>query len=124
MSDASPTIRLTAAGALLAAVAVGLGAFGAHALKGRLGPTELGWWETAIAYLLPHAVAAVGIGLSARPRLAAAGWLLAFGSLLFAATLVAMALGAPRWLGAITPLGGAAMIAGWLLLAWRALKEG
>ena len=115
--------RLTATGALIAAVAVGLGAFGAHAMKGRLDAEALGWWQTATFYLLTHAVAAVGIGLAKRPRLALAGELLAGGSLLFAATLYAMALGLPRWLGAVTPLGGTAMIAGWLLLAWQALRE-
>lgn len=114
--------RLVAAGALLGAVAVGLGAFGAHALKGSLDTEALGWWQTATAYLLPHAVAAVAVGLSNQPRLAASGWLLGGGAALFAATLFAMALGAPRWFGAITPIGGAAMIAGWLWLAWWALR--
>ncbi|GAA4034961.1 DUF423 domain-containing protein [Sphingomonas rosea] len=115
--------RLTATGAVLAALAVGFGAFGAHALKGQFDAEALGWWQTAVAYLLPHAVAVVAIGLAKRPRLALAAWLLAGGAALFAATLFAMALGAPRWFGAITPLGGTAMIAGWLLLGWRALKE-
>ncbi len=116
--------RLVAVGACLAAVAVGLGAFGAHALKSRLDAEALGWWQTAVTYLLPHAVAVVALGLAARPRLAMPAWLLAGGAALFAATLFAMALGAPRWLGAVTPLGGTAMIAGWLLLAWRGLREG
>jgi uncharacterized membrane protein YgdD (TMEM256/DUF423 family) len=116
--------RLVAAGACLAAVAVAFGAFGAHALKGRLDAEALGWWQTAVNYLLPHAVAVVALGLATRPRLVLPAWLLAAGSALFAATLFAMALGAPRWLGAVTPLGGTAMIAGWLLLAWRASRQG
>ena len=116
--------RLVAVGACLAAVAVGFGAFGAHALKGRLDAEALGWWQTAVTYLLPHAVAVIAIGLAARPRLAPAAWLLAGGAALFATTLFVMALGAPRWLGAVTPLGGIAMILGWLLLAWRGLREG
>jgi uncharacterized membrane protein YgdD (TMEM256/DUF423 family) len=116
--------RLVAVGACLAAVAVGFGAFGAHSLKGRLDAEALGWWETAVTYLLPHAVAVVALGLAARPRLALGAWLLAAGSTLFAATLFAMALDAPRWLGAVTPLGGTAMIAGWLLLAWRVSQDG
>ncbi|WP_300975411.1 DUF423 domain-containing protein [Sphingomonas sp. LHG3406-1] len=124
MSELAATRSLIAAGALLAAVAVAFGAFGAHALKGRLDAEALGWWQTAVTYLLPHAVAVVAIGLSARSPLALSGWLLAGGAALFAATLFAMALGAPRWLGAVTPLGGTAMIAGWLLLAWQALREG
>jgi len=114
---------LISTGALLAAVAVGCGAFGAHALKRSLGPEELGWWQTAVAYLLPHSVAVVSLGLPERPRLATSAWLLAGGSALFAATLFAMALGSPRWVGAVTPLGGLGMIAGWLLLAWRALRD-
>ena len=123
MSEQEQNRPLLATGALLAAVAVGFGAFGAHALKGRLDPLSLGWWQTAAAYLLPHAVAVVALGLAQRPRLSLPGWLLAGGAVVFAATLFAMALGAPRWLGAVTPLGGTAMIAGWLLLAWRALRD-
>ncbi|GAA4001608.1 DUF423 domain-containing protein [Sphingomonas humi] len=123
MNRHGTSARLVATGAVLAAVAVGLGAFGAHALKARFDAEALGWWQTAVGYLLPHAVAVTAIGLAARPRLALPAWLLAGGSALFAATLFAMALGAPRWLGAVTPLGGTAMIAGWLLLAWRALRE-
>ncbi|WP_338502858.1 DUF423 domain-containing protein [Sphingomonas kaistensis] len=115
--------RLVAVGACFVAVAVGFGAFGAHALQGRLDAEAMGWWQTAVTYLLPHAVAVVALGLSRRPRLALPAWLMAGGAALFAATLFAMALGAPRWLGAITPLGGAAMMAGWLLLAWRGLRE-
>jgi uncharacterized membrane protein YgdD (TMEM256/DUF423 family) len=61
--------------------------------------------------------------LAGRPALVLPGWLLAAGSGLFAATLYAMALGAPRWFGAITPIGGTAMIAGWSLLAWRAARS-
>lgn len=116
--------RLVAAGAFLAAVAVAFGAFGAHALKGRLDAEALGWWQTAVSYLLPHAVAVVALGLTALPRLALPAWLLAGGAALFAGTLFAMALGAPRWFGAITPLGGTVMIVGWLLLAWRASRWG
>ena len=123
MSGPGTSGRLVATGALLAAAAVGLGAFGAHALKGILDAEALGWWQTATTYLLPHAVAVAAIGLAARPRLALPAWLLAGGAALFSATLFAMALGAPRWLGAVTPLGGTAMIAGWLLLGQRGLRE-
>lgn len=111
---------LTATGALLAASAVGLGAFAAHALESRLSSQQLGWWETATQYLLPHAVAVASVGLSGRPALQLPGGLIAAGSALFAGTLYAMALGAPRWLGAVTPIGGTLMIVGWLLLAWHA----
>ena len=114
--------RLVMAGALLAAAGVGLGAFGAHALEGRLDAKELGWWETATTYLLPHAVASVAVGLSGRSDLQLPGGLLAYGGALFAGTLYAMALGGPRWLGAVTPIGGTLLILGWLLLAWHDAK--
>jgi uncharacterized membrane protein YgdD (TMEM256/DUF423 family) len=102
---------------------VALGAFAAHALKGELSPEALGWWQTAVEYQMWHAVALVALGLSGfqRPRGPAA--MLGGGALLFVATLYAMALGAPRWLGAVTPVGGALMIAGWLWLAFRLLKS-
>ena len=107
---------------MIAALAVGAGAFGAHALRDTLGSRELGWWETATAYLLPHAVALVALAALpiGRPGLSAA--LLGGGALLFAGTLYAMALTGATWLGAVTPLGGTAMIAGWFLLAWRSVR--
>jgi uncharacterized membrane protein YgdD (TMEM256/DUF423 family) len=113
---------ILAAGAILAGTAVALGAFGAHALKARLGAEALGWWQTAVQYQMWHALALVALGGSGLPALRLPAWLLGGGAFLFSATLYAMALGAPHWLGAITPLGGAAMILGWLLLAWRALR--
>ena len=112
--------RLVTAG-LLGAIAIALGAFGAHGLKERLAliPEASGWWETATFYLLTHAIAVGAIaGRSAWP---ARLW--TSGALVFSATLYAMALGAPRWFGAITPIGGSALIAGWVILAWTALKE-
>ena len=113
--------RLIAVGALLAGFAVLLGAFGAHALKAMLSAEALGWWHTAVEYQIWHALAVVGIGLSGTARFRLPAWLMAGGALIFSGTLYAMALGAPRWLGAVTPLGGAAMIAGWGLIAWRSL---
>lgn len=115
--------RLAATGAALAGLAVALGAFGSHALADRLDSEALGWWQTAVHYLLPHAVAVLAIGLSGGPELRLPGWLLVSGAALFAATLFVMALGGPRWLGAATPVGGMAMIAGWAMLAWRALRR-
>lgn len=112
--------RLFAAG-LLGAIAIALGAFGAHGLKERLAliPEASSWWETATFYLLTHAVAIGAIaGRSTLPSL-----LWAMGSVTFAGTLYAMALGAPRWLGAITPLGGSLLIAGWVVLAWTSRRE-
>ena len=109
------------AGALLAAVAVGAGAFGAHALADRLSAARLATWETAARYHLIHAVALVLLGaLSARwpaPLLSVSGWLFTFGILVFGGTVYALALGGPHWLGAITPIGGLSLIAGWVVLA-------
>jgi uncharacterized membrane protein YgdD (TMEM256/DUF423 family) len=98
--------------ALSGAVAVGAGAFGAHGVTGK--PAE--WLRTGAEYQLIHAVAVL-VALQLGGRWAAVALL--GGSALFAATLYAMALGAPRWLGAVTPLGGLGMILGWLLLALR-----
>jgi uncharacterized membrane protein YgdD (TMEM256/DUF423 family) len=109
------------AGALLAAVAVAAGAFGAHALAARLSPERLATWETAARYHMYHALALIILGaVAARwpaPLLSVAGWLFIAGIVVFGGTVYALALGAPRWLGAITPLGGVAFIAGWVLLA-------
>ncbi|WP_375382227.1 DUF423 domain-containing protein [uncultured Sphingomonas sp.] len=97
--------------ALSGALAVGAGAFGAHGAHGEAAE----WLKTGGHYQLIHAVAAlVAMRLDAR----GAGWLFVAGGALFAGTLYLMALGAPRWFGAITPLGGALLIAGWLWLAW------
>jgi len=106
---------------LLGAIAIALGAFGAHGLKERLGliPEAVGWWQSATFYLLTHAVA-VG-AITARSAWPTRLW--AAGSAIFAGTLYAMALGAPRWLGAVTPLGGSLLIAGWVMLAWTSRRE-
>lgn len=104
--------------ALFGFVSVALGAFGAHALEGRLTAEGAEWWHTATLYALPHAAAAFAAGLSDRGgNIARGGALLLIGALIFSATLYAMALGAPRWLGAVTPLGGLGMLAGWALIA-------
>jgi uncharacterized membrane protein YgdD (TMEM256/DUF423 family) len=109
------------AGAAMAAVAVALGAFGAHALKGLLDEEALGWWRTAVEYQMWHALALLALGLAGGPRLQRPAALLGSGAILFSATLYAMALGAPRWLGAVTPLGGAMMIGGWAWLSFLLL---
>jgi uncharacterized membrane protein YgdD (TMEM256/DUF423 family) len=97
--------------ALSGAIGVAAGAFGAHGAEGRAAE----WLRTGAQYQLIHAVAAlVAIRFEAR----GAGWLFVGGGAVFAGTLYLMALGLPRWLGAVTPLGGAALIAGWLWLAW------
>ena len=98
--------------ALSGALAVAAGAFGAH---GATGPAA-DWLRTGGQYQLIHAVAAL-IALRFDGR--GAAMLFVTGGAIFAITLYAMALGAPRWLGAITPIGGALLIGGWLWLAWR-----
>ena len=97
---------------LAGALAVAAGAFGAHGAQGQAAE----WLRTGGQYQLIHAVAAlVALRLEARGP----GWLFVAGGAIFALTLYAMALGAPRWLGAVTPIGGAMLIGGWLWLAWR-----
>ena len=112
----------TMVGALWGLVGVGFGAFGAHGLRTVAGAEGLAWWETAARYHLFHALALIAVGLlqQHRPGGDSAGWCLLLGSAVFSGTLYAMALGAPRWLGAVTPVGGLAMMAGWLLLALHA----
>ncbi len=112
-------------GALCCALAVILGAFGAHALAGRLDAHALQLWETAARYLMYGGIGQVLVGLAALASarrggrlLSAAGASLLAGTLLFSGTLAALALGSPRWLGAVTPLGGLLLIAGFLLFAW------
>lgn len=124
-ADSAPgtDVHLVAVGATLAGLAVALGAFGAHGLKARIGAEQLGWWKTGVDYQMWHALAVLALGLCGWPRARLPACLMASGAILFAGTLYAMALGAPRWLGAVTPLGGIAMIAGWALLAWRALRS-
>jgi len=112
-------------GALGGALAVISGAFGAHALAARLDARSLELWETAARYLMYGSLALVMVGLYGQPgarRVDAAGWCLLLGSLVFSGTVAALALGGPRILGAITPIGGTLMIAGFLLFAWAALR--
>jgi uncharacterized membrane protein YgdD (TMEM256/DUF423 family) len=113
-------ILLTLAG-IWGALAVGLGAYGAHGLTAA--PERMEWWRTAVLYHLVHAVMiAVASRVDRRPA-HVAGVLFALGSLLFSGTLYAMTLGAPRLLGAVTPLGGLSLILGWIALALAALKR-
>lgn len=115
---------VVAAGAALGGFAVVLGAFGSHALKGRLGAEALGWWHTAVDYQMWHALAVLAIGLSGARWARLPAWLFAGGAVIFSGTLYIMALGGPRWLGAVTPLGGVAMIAGWAFLGFYGSRKG
>jgi len=111
-------------GALSAFVAVAAGAFGVHALRGALTPELLDVFEMAARYQMYHALALLAVGSLARRgdcrATAAAGWLFVIGTVLFSGSLYALSLTGVRWLGAITPLGGAALLGGWLALAWAA----
>lgn len=108
-------------GALFGLAGVAAGALGAHGLKTRLDPTALEWWRTAAQYAQIHAVVLVAIGLATPERRSAvlrvAALAFAVGIAIFSGTLVAMALGGPRTLGAVTPLGGLGLLAGWAALA-------
>ncbi len=99
--------------ALSGAIAVAAGAFGAHGATG----VAQDWLKTGGQYQLIHAIAAlVALRMEARGP----AWLFVIGGAVFAGTLYLMAVGAPRWLGAVTPIGGALLIGGWLWLAWNA----
>jgi uncharacterized membrane protein YgdD (TMEM256/DUF423 family) len=115
-----------ALGAISAAISVAAGAFGAHGLRARLAPELLVVFETGARYQMYHAL---GLGLAAwaasrAPGAAAswAGWLFVAGTVIFSGSLYALALTGVRALGAVTPLGGVAFIAGWIALAVAALR--
>jgi uncharacterized membrane protein YgdD (TMEM256/DUF423 family) len=114
--------------AVLLALGVAAGAFGAHGLRGRLPGEVLAVFQTAVQYHLVHALGLLAVGAlrlhwPGSAGLSWAGWLLLAGVLLFSGSLYALALTGARWLGAVTPLGGMAFIAGWLALAWAGLQS-
>jgi uncharacterized membrane protein YgdD (TMEM256/DUF423 family) len=116
---------LATAGALLALATV-FGAFGAHALKSQLAPDRLQVYETAVRYHFFHALGLLGIGITLRFVDAAplrwAAMLVLVGIVLFSGSLYALTFGAPRAVGPVTPVGGVALIAGWICFAagvWR-----
>ncbi len=114
-------------GAVSAFMSVAAGAFGAHALRGRLAPDLLAVFETGARYQMYHALAllAVAWAMTRWPGalLGWAGWLFLLGTVLFSGSLYALALSGVRWLGAITPLGGLAFLAGWACLAVSAARR-
>lgn len=116
-----------ALGAGFAFAAVALGAFGAHALKARLGPDMTAVWQTAVQYHAWHALALVAAGLVLLQRPQARGvsvsaWLFAAGILFFSGSLYLLAFTGVRMFGAVTPFGGVAFLAGWAAFAWGAWK--
>jgi uncharacterized membrane protein YgdD (TMEM256/DUF423 family) len=114
------------AGAFAGAIAVGLGAFGAHALRNVLDPTALQVWHTAVDYQFWHALALLVVAFAPPSRWTRVSAIaLCLGIVMFCGSLYALAFDAPRIVGAITPAGGACLIAGWLSLAaafWRTAK--
>ena len=114
-------------GALSAFVSVAAGAFGAHGLKGRLSPEMLDIFEVGARYQMYHALALL-FAAWAQTRwpgalVSASGWLFVIGTVLFSGSLYILSLTGLRWLGAITPLGGLAFLAGWLCLAAACWKS-
>jgi uncharacterized membrane protein YgdD (TMEM256/DUF423 family) len=115
------------AAALAGGSAVALGAFGAHALRNLLDESSLAVWRTAVDYQFWHALALLALGVFARAHatrsLCVATIAFALGIVLFCGSLYALALGAPRMVGAVTPLGGVALIVGWVALGVQAWRE-
>ena len=119
--------RFQALAALLLAMATVVGAFGAHALKTRLPIDRYEVLQTAVHYQFFHALGLLGVGLllerAGTRHLHNAARLLLFGILLFSGSLYLLIAGAPRWLGAVTPVGGLCLIGGWLLAAWALYRR-
>lgn len=114
-------------GSINALIAVILGAFGAHGLKGRLSEEMLTIFETGVQYHFYHALGLLAVGVIAAhlPEsglLKWSGWLMFAGILIFSGSLYILSLSGIRWLGAITPIGGTAFIAAWVLLAIAVLR--
>ena len=111
-------------GALSALISVAAGAFGAHALRGRLTPEYLAVFETAARYQMYHALGLLAVAWAITrwpgPLPVWAGWLFVAGTALFSGSLYILALTGIRWWGAVTPLGGTAFLAGWICLAMSA----
>lgn len=109
-------------------LAVAFGAFGAHALQSRLAPDRLAIFETAVRYQMYHALALFAVAFVMRegartPLAAAAGWAFVAGIVFFSGSLYALVLTGVRTWGAVTPLGGLAFLAGWVLLALATIRR-
>ena len=119
------------AGGINMFLAVALGAFGAHALKARLTPEMLAVYQTGSQYHFYHALGLLGVAVAAgllRPSrlIPWSGAFLLAGLVLFSGSLYVLSLSGQRWIGAITPFGGTAFLAGWLLFAvgvWKGLRS-
>jgi uncharacterized membrane protein YgdD (TMEM256/DUF423 family) len=122
-------VNWSAVGAIAVAVAVAAGAFGAHGLRERLDAYSIGIWEQAVFYHFLHAIGLIVVPLFRSTSVLAAAatarvcWLLLIGILLFSGSLYALAISGVRMLGAVTPFGGIAFIAAWLLLARELMRS-
>lgn len=112
----------TTAGAIAAFIAVALGAFGAHSLKTKISADMLDIFEVGVRYQMYHAFAlfAVAWATTRWPdvNLTAAGWSFIIGIIIFSGSLYLLSFTGMRWLGAVTPIGGLAFLAGWAILVW------
>lgn len=112
-------------GAIFAGLAMAAGAFGAHALGARLPANDLATFETAVRYQMYHGLALFAVAWLLTQKVApagAAGWALVVGTVIFSGSLYLLVLTGPRWLGAITPIGGVVCLAGWVLLVLAASR--
>lgn len=117
------------AGAVLMAVGVMLGAFGAHGLQGQISPRRLASFQTGVQYHMLHAIGLLAVGLVAGITGVSASlrWsarLMLAGIAFFSGSIYLMTAGAPRWLGMVAPVGGVSFMAAWALLAWHAFSVG
>jgi len=112
-------VNWSAIGAITLGLAVVTGAFGAHGLRDRLDAYSMGIWEKAVFYHFLHAIGLLVVPLFRISGTSRVCWLLFLGILLFSGSLYALAISGVTRLGAVTPLGGIAFIAGWALLAWE-----
>ena len=114
-------------GAVVCGLGVVLGAFGAHGLRGRLDADMLAVFETGVRYQLIHGLGLLAVSWAASRWpggwVGSAGWLFLAGIVVFSGSLYLLTLTGARWLGAITPIGGLCLIAGWVVLAVAALRS-
>lgn len=117
----------TALGSFFAALGVGFGAFGAHALKTRLSPEDLAIFEVGVRYQMYHALALLALGFIASKMdsslIRYAGWFYVFGIVVFSGSLYTLVLTGVRTWGAVTPIGGVAFIVAWLLVGIAVIKS-
>ena len=114
-------------GAILAGLAVIFGAFGAHGLKSKISPDDLSIFETGVKYQMYHALGLILMGILGfhfpERVIQLPSTLMSLGILIFSGSLYILVVGGVRWMGAITPIGGLCLIAGWLLLAYNLYKD-